>query len=79
MTKSHPVSVRPWGLLSSLRKMSNFQKLSGLRPKNKFFTKETTKSAGDDMKIQQGELINILKVYTVDSRYPNFQEDQETI
>ena len=58
----------PWGLLNSQGKMSNFQKFSGLRPRGKFSTEkvrkptgETTEPTGDDMKIQQGELRNILR------------------
>ena len=56
----HIASVPRWGLLVSLAKIPNSQNFSGLRPSTKFSTGETTKPTGDDMKIQRGELINIL-------------------
>ena len=65
---THPVSVPSWRLLDSPKKMSNFQKFSGLKPRNKFFTGEIRKATGkeaeptgNDMKIQQGKLANILR------------------
>ena len=39
---------------------SNFQNFSGVRPSSKFSNGDITKPTGDDMKIQRGELINIL-------------------
>ena len=59
-----PVSVPRWGLLDS---PGNFPNFSGVRPSSKFCTEEirkptgeTTKRTGDDMKVQRGELINML-------------------
>ena len=40
--------------------MPNFQKFSRLRPKSKFYTRETRKPTGDDIKNQRVELTNIL-------------------
>ena len=62
----HPVSVPPRGLLDSPWKMSNFQKISEVRPENKFSTREATRPIGDDMKTQPHEQIHCanLKIYT---------------
>ena len=56
----HPVSVPQWGSLHSPWKKLNFQKLSGVRPRSKLYTRETTKPTGDKVKIQLGEFANIL-------------------
>ena len=39
----HPISVRRWGLVNPLGKMSNFQKFFGLRPRSKLSTGKTWK------------------------------------
>ena len=57
----HPVSVPRWGLLDSPRKLSNFQKISGIRPWSMISIGEEKKPKGDDTKIQQGELKNKLR------------------
>ena len=79
---SHPVSVRRWGLLDSPGKMSNFQKFYGVRPRGKVSTGEirkpiweTTKSTGDDIKIQRGELTKI--VHWVKDIYTWFTQKQK--
>ena len=53
-----PVSVPQWRLLNSPGKMS--KKFFGIRPRSKFFTREIKKPNGDDIKLQRGELTNIL-------------------
>ena len=62
-----PTSLPRWGLLDSPEKMRSFQNFSGVRPSSKFSTGEireptgeTTKPIEDDMKIQRGDLTNIL-------------------
>ena len=55
-----PVSVHWWGLFDSPGKMSNFQKFSVLWT-SRFSTGKTSKPTEDDMKIQRGELTNILR------------------
>ena len=63
----HPVSVPRWGPLDLPGKMPNSQHFSVVRPSSKFSTgeirkaiEETTKTTGSDMRIQRGELVNIL-------------------
>ena len=56
----HPISVSQWGLLDSPGKITNLQNFFGVRPSNKFSTGETKKPTGDDMKIQQVEMTNLL-------------------
>ena len=59
--KRHPVSAPRWGLPGSLGKMSNFEKFSWVRTRKNFSTGEIRKPTGDDIKIQRGELKNILQ------------------
>ena len=49
-----------WGLLDSPGKITNLQNFFGVRPSIKFSTGETKKPTGDDMKIQQVEMTNLL-------------------
>ena len=56
----HPASVPRCRLPDSPGKISNFEKSSGVRPSSKFFTRDITKSTGNNMKILRGELPNTL-------------------
>ena len=58
---TQPVPAPQWGLLDSPEKMSVFQKISWVERRSTFSTGETIKPAVDDMKIQCGELTNILR------------------
>ena len=53
--------MTPVGLFGAPGEMFYFQKSSGIRPKSKFSSGETMKISWDDMKIQRGELTNILR------------------
>ena len=48
-------------MLNSPGKLTNLEKFFGVRLGNRFSSKEAKRTAGDDMKIQRGDLTNVLR------------------
>ena len=60
VTLKTPCLSTPVGTAWLTAENAKFQNFSEVRPRSKFSTGDTTKPTGDDMKIQRGELVNIL-------------------